>query len=479
MSSNKPILYAELTYGDTTVKFSGTRISSGAYVTDEGITGWYSTPDAKWSLTERSYSDGAFPIEDDYIIYSTRTITASIGVVAPNRSTLLDTWSQILACAHHECKFRVVDADSDTYVYGYSTVESEATWDRRWNEGTLTIVCSDPRRLSTAGDSCTLQPSQVGVTGGLSYGNAETVTDDDGNIVYTDGELLFYWVDGELVYTDDDGATVYVAYLGYETYTDGELLFYWSDGELICVDDEGELLYTAYLVDNSDTDRYTDGSLVFYWVDGALTAYDGDGSTYTAYLGDDGETYYYTDADGNKIELYTNVLDSSTYYYTDADGNKIEIWLSQQLDESTYYYTDSDGGTIELYEYTQYAANGLVYDLTYGDVSSETGTTGTVTNNGSAVAYPIVTAYGQFDEGLTIYMITGGDRYEVSYDANVSGTPIIFDYRTRQVTCAGLDRSMHLTAREFAGVAPGSSANFNLQADGSGYVEVEIHDTYI
>ena len=296
MSSNKPILYAELTYGDTTVKFSGTRISSGAYITDEGITGWYSTPDAKWSLTERSYSDGAFSVEDDYIIYSTRTITASIGVVAPNRSTLLDTWGQILACAHHECKFRVVDADSDTYVYGYPTVESEATWDSRYNEGTLTIVCPDPRRLSTTYDSCVLDPSNTSIGGGLFYG--------------------------------DDAA-------------------------------------------------------------------------------------------------------------------------------------------------------GLVYDLSYGDIETESTNTGTVNNNGSATSYPVVSVYGPFDDGFSLRMRTGGELYVVAYSEIVTGVPVVLDYHTRQITCGGADRSRYLTSRGFAGIAPGNSATFNFLAVGSGYAYVEIHDTYV
>lgn len=296
MSSNKPILYAELTYGDTTVRLSGTRISEGAYVTADGVDGWYSTPESKWSLTERSYSDGAYPIDEDQIVYASRVVTAQIGVIAKNRATVLDLWRSILACAHHECRFRVVDDKGDSYVCGYPTVTSEATWDRRNNQGTLTIQCPDPRRLSTDGDSCTLLPSSAGITGGLQYGG-----------------------------------------------------------------------------------------------------------------------------------------DSA----------------------------------------------GLVYDLSYGAVDGESGNVGTVSNNGSATAYPVVTVFGVFEDGFTLYMTTGGKRYEVSYGAYVTKVPIVLDFRARQATCGGSDRSSGLTARGFAGIAPGSSATFNLQAEGSGYAYVEVHDTFI
>lgn len=298
---NTIVLYAELSYGDTTVTLYGTQHSPATYVTVDGIEGWYGTPDAKWDLTERSYSDGAFDLgSEDDIIYASRTVTVNVGVVDTSRANVLERMAEVSGCAHHLTRLRVVDDWSDTYVTGYATVESEATWDECNNEMTVTLECPDPRRYASEGTSgygqCILEPSSIGITGGLYYG--------------------------------EDAA-------------------------------------------------------------------------------------------------------------------------------------------------------GLVYDLSYGDVDGESGNIGTLSNGGSSTAYPVATVYGTFDDGFSLMMTTGGTLYTVEYGRPVTGKPVVLDYRTRSATVGGSDRSRYLTSRGFHGIEPGDSATFNLQAEGSGYAQVVVQDTYM
>lgn len=174
MSKNPIILYAELSYNDTTIHLYGTRHSNCTYVTDEGIEGWYSTPDSKWDLTERSYEDGAFSLDESYLVYSARTVTMYVGIVESSREKVLERMNEVNGCAHHVTKLRVVDDWSDTYVTGYATVESEATWDQTHNQMEVTLECPDPRRYASEGTDgyheCVITPSSLGVSGGLYYG---------------------------------------------------------------------------------------------------------------------------------------------------------------------------------------------------------------------------------------------------------------------------------------------------------------------
>ena len=298
---NTIILYAELSYGDTTITLYGTQRAVATYVTVDGIEGWYGTPDSKWDLTERSYSDGAFDlVDEDAIIYAARTVTVNVGIVDTSRANVLDRMAEVSGCAHHLVTLRVVDDWSATYVTGYATVESEATWDEHHNEMQVTIECPDPRRYASEGSSGyqsrVLEPSSISLTGGLYYG--------------------------------EDAA-------------------------------------------------------------------------------------------------------------------------------------------------------GLVYDLTYGDTDGENGNVATLSNGGSATAYPTVTVHGVFDEGFSVLMTTGGSTYTVAYSAYVSATPVVLDYRTRNATVGGVSRSRYLTGRGFHGIEPGDSATFNLQAVGDGYAVVVVRDTYI
>ena len=138
-----------------------------------GLIGWYGTPDAKVSLTERQTSDGAHEVPDDQVLYAARTVTIGVVAFGDGRSQVLSQQALIGSLSGRTVRVRVVDATSDTYAYGYVTCK----WDGERNhllpyqQGTLTIVCPDPRRLATEPSDAWLLPAQAHGGGvGLSYG---------------------------------------------------------------------------------------------------------------------------------------------------------------------------------------------------------------------------------------------------------------------------------------------------------------------
>lgn len=142
-------LFAELSFGNTTLRLPTEGSGEGIYVELSGIKGWWSTPDPKWKLTELQSGDGAHAIEDEAVLYAARTVTASLVVIAGSRERVAELWHSVLRCAHRPTRLRVVDGTRDTYVTGYPSVESEPEWHRDWAEGTLTLECPDPRRYAT------------------------------------------------------------------------------------------------------------------------------------------------------------------------------------------------------------------------------------------------------------------------------------------------------------------------------------------
>ena len=134
------------------------------------LTGWWSTPDGKWSLTERAAGDGAFDVADDSILYSARTVELSMWAVG-GRSDQIDQMRAVLATAHNVVKLRVIDDASDTYVTGLATVSDDAGSVLSDHQGiTLTLSCPDPRRLSTAAHTKVLTPTSSTTRGGLMFG---------------------------------------------------------------------------------------------------------------------------------------------------------------------------------------------------------------------------------------------------------------------------------------------------------------------
>lgn len=163
-------LYAELSCAGVTLRLGGRDASSGLMVTSDGIEGWWSTPDPKWSLTERQGADGAHAVSEDFVLYSARTVTLHLAVVGADRAATLALVTSLLGMAHRLVRLRVVDAGEDTYAEGLLSVESDAGRSERVALMTATLVCPDPRRLATAASSCVLLPASASETAGLAYG---------------------------------------------------------------------------------------------------------------------------------------------------------------------------------------------------------------------------------------------------------------------------------------------------------------------
>lgn len=150
---------------------------TGLFVSDEGIDGWDSSPDAKVSMTEMQTGDGAHAIQEQDVLYSARTVTIGFTAHGSSRSETVGLIRSLSAACHHIVTLRVVDADDDTWATGYVQPGVDARWWREWATGTLTVVCADPRRYSTEAHRLQMLPSTYGTSGGLSYG-------EGGGLVY-------------------------------------------------------------------------------------------------------------------------------------------------------------------------------------------------------------------------------------------------------------------------------------------------------
>lgn len=137
---------------------------------ETGLDGWWGTPDAKISLTERTISDGAYPITDEDVIYSARTVTFGVCIYNYNdRSRTIKAMNKLNALAHKMVQLRVVDADTDTFATGYVTVQWETSRNQDWHIGDVTVVCPDPRRYSWDLKQVYLGATSGSTTDGLQY----------------------------------------------------------------------------------------------------------------------------------------------------------------------------------------------------------------------------------------------------------------------------------------------------------------------
>lgn len=143
--------------------------NTGNFVSGDGIEGWDSSPDAKVSMTEMQTGDGAHAIAESDVLYSARTVTINIHGHGVDRADVVSLMRQVNAACHHLVRLRIVDANDDTYCYGYVQPGFEAEWDEVIHTGDITVVCPDPRRLSTEAKRIQLM-APTAVSGGLFYG---------------------------------------------------------------------------------------------------------------------------------------------------------------------------------------------------------------------------------------------------------------------------------------------------------------------
>ena len=140
-------------------------------MTSEGIDGWWSTPDPKWSLTERQSADGAHEVAEGMALYAARTVTVHAVAIGADRDDAKELLDSVLAMAHGRVRLRVVDSSEDTFCDGLLSVRAGAEWHHTAILADLTVTCPDPRRLATDPSDAWLLPAQAHGGGvGLSYG---------------------------------------------------------------------------------------------------------------------------------------------------------------------------------------------------------------------------------------------------------------------------------------------------------------------
>jgi hypothetical protein len=121
------------------------------------------------------------------------------------------------------------------------------------------------------------------------------------------------------------------------------------------------------------------------------------------------------------------------------------------------------------------APHGLVWPLSYGGGGAGANVA-TLRNDGTATAYPTITASGDMD-GLTITDVATGAQ--LAWDGHVGAQPVTLDCLARAASVAGVDASRLLSARGFPSVPPGGEVTLALAAEGTGTVEVAWRDTYV
>lgn len=164
-------VFMELSAGGRTVRIEGLG-RHPLFGDSAGIEGWWSTPPSKVSSTERQTGHGAFPVADDEVLYSARTVTVHLNAHGGGRGAVISSMGEINAMAGRAVRLRVADASSDTYADGYLEVEWQAERARRTAAGTLTVVCPDPRRYATDAQVHALVPAGAGGEGGLLFDGA-------------------------------------------------------------------------------------------------------------------------------------------------------------------------------------------------------------------------------------------------------------------------------------------------------------------
>jgi len=145
--------------GGRTVHIASEGVPDGPSLFAEKLKGWWSTPQAKVSMTELSQGAGSHALSDPDVLYSSRTVTLDVIARGRRRSEVQEAIESLLWMAHRIVTLRVADASSDTYARGYIEVESgsgKALGHRE--ELSVTIVCPDPRRYGTETLSATLVP---------------------------------------------------------------------------------------------------------------------------------------------------------------------------------------------------------------------------------------------------------------------------------------------------------------------------------
>lgn len=118
----------------------------------------------------------------------------------------------------------------------------------------------------------------------------------------------------------------------------------------------------------------------------------------------------------------------------------------------------------------------LLWPLDWG-AQAEASSICTLTNGGTATAYPVITVAGDMPGGFTVTDIASGRQLTYAYPVTQQGVRL--DCLARTASVAGVDMTRHLSARNFPTIASGGSLTLALMAQGTGQATVEARDTYI
>ena len=168
----------ELSNGTETLTFDGgdgvNPDDNVLLIGEDGVEGWFETPDDKTVMSERGQGDGAHDVWASDILYSARVLTLHFIVSAHDRQGVVRLLNRVRrVCAHSKVRFRLRDAGYDCYTTGRAIVKASAKYARDgWlDDCTITVTCERPEILSM--DEYTCQLSAMHVSGGnvgLKYG---------------------------------------------------------------------------------------------------------------------------------------------------------------------------------------------------------------------------------------------------------------------------------------------------------------------
>lgn len=148
-----------------TLELGQTNDGAGLFV--DSLEGWWGTPAAKVGLTERSSGDGAHAVADDAVLYSARTVSVGVTAYGGGRGQVVDAMNDVLWFAHRIVDVTVDDGGGQTRASGFVEVDFDGDVALGMHQGTLTIVCPDPRRYGTERVASIVPTGDAG--GGLLY----------------------------------------------------------------------------------------------------------------------------------------------------------------------------------------------------------------------------------------------------------------------------------------------------------------------
>ena len=96
-------------------------------------------------------------------------------------------------------------------------------------------------------------------------------------------------------------------------------------------------------------------------------------------------------------------------------------------------------------------------------------------NDGSSRAYPVFTLHGPLDAGCTLQFPGFG---RIRYEAPVGGS-VVLDCREGTAVQGGVSVGRSLSERAFAYVEAGGALRCVFTGSGSGWCDVELHDTWM